>query len=346
MKDTADPSTLRQFREFARLTGLPVDHLLDARHAEIMRTLDAVERLPAAATPNILEMCAHGAMRPGLGVAFAEWINLRRLGPLSLLWDHCGTLSEAMRVSQRYLHLESAAVGLDILDENNGEVALVHNLQIKTAMGGSQFLEATLASSVRVARLILGESWVPLRIEFAHSAGEGERVHRKFFRSPLQYRSERYAIICSSEDFTRRCSSGNPQMLHFVEAHLNSFANQWPQDLCGQVEHLVQARLAGGHATLSAIAGMMAMSQRTLQRRLAAEGTDFASVLDKVRMQRAQEYYFEEKHASLTQLAYLLGYSDASAASRFLREKLSTTGRRMQVSAAEKRRPTPDTVLR
>lgn len=336
-KATADPSTLRQFREFARQTGIPVAHFLDPTHAEIMAQLDQITEIPAAATANILQSCAYGSQRPNLGVAFSEWINLRKLGPLSLLWDHCATVGEAMSVTQRYLHLESAAVGLDTVEESDDEVAIVHTLLVTTKTGGSQFLEATLASSVRIIRLILGESWAPQAIEVGHSAIEDDRHHRRFFRAPLRYGAERYAIICKKEDLRRNNGTGNPQMLRFVEAHLNEFARQWPQDLSGQVEQVILSRLAGGHATLSAVAGMLAMSTRTLQRRLATESTDFGTLLDRVRVRRVEEYYRDEKDPSLTQLAYLLGLSDGSAASRFLREKLFSTGRKLREKASTER---------
>lgn len=334
MHPTADPSTLRQFRDFARQSGIPLPQLVDRDHLDILEQLDTLPRVPASSTPNILQMCAIGSQRPGLGVAFAEWINLRKLGPLSLLWDHCSTLGEAMRVTQRYLHLESAAVGLDFVHEGD-EIAIVHELLVDTAIGGSQFLEATLTSSVRVARLVLGDSWMPAAVEFGHSAGGDDRHHRRFFRSPLRFGCERYAIICTAEDFRRDTGTGNHQMLDFVEAHLSSFARQWPQDVTGQVEHLIQSRMAGGHATLPAIAEMMAMSTRTLQRRLAAEGGDFAAALERVRVRRTREYYRDETEPNLIQLAYLLGYSEPSAVSRFLREKLGMTGRMLRTKTAK-----------
>lgn len=340
MQPTADPSTLRQFRDFARQTGIPLSQLVDHEHLDILEHLDTLSRVPAAATPNILQACAMGSQRPGLGLAFAEWINLRKLGPLSLLWDHCSTLGEAMRVTQRYLHLESAAVGLDFVHEGD-EIAMVHDLLVDTKIGGSQFLEATLTSSVRVARLVLGDGWTPTAVEFGHSAGDDERHHRRFFRSPLRFGCERYAIICPAADFRQNTGTSNHQMLDFVEAHLSSFARQWPQDVTGQVEHLIQSRMAGGHATLPAIAGMMAMSTRTLQRRLAADGGDFAAALDRVRVRRAREYYHDEKDPNLIQLAYLLGYSEPSAVSRFLREKMGMTGRMLQnETAGSANRPT------
>ena len=51
------------------------------------------------------------------------------------------------------------------------------------------------------------------------------------------------------------------------------------------------------------------MSERTFQRRLVEEGTSFHQLLDSTRRELA-ERYLRQRHVSLTETAYLLGFSD------------------------------------
>ena len=57
------------------------------------------------------------------------------------------------------------------------------------------------------------------------------------------------------------------------------------------------------------IATILGMSERTLQRRLAAEGTSFQRLLDDTRRELAR-HYLDQRNVSLADIAYLLGFSN------------------------------------
>jgi len=85
--------------------------------------------------------------------------------------------------------------------------------------------------------------------------------------------------------------------------------------ISAQVARHIADELQGGDSALGTIARKMAMSARTLQRRLEAEGTSFADVLDETRRHFA-EAYIKEPELALTEIAYLLGFSEPSAFTR------------------------------
>ena len=82
-----------------------------------------------------------------------------------------------------------------------------------------------------------------------------------------------------------------------------------------EVSRFIAEELQGGEPSLSNIARRMAMSQRTLQRRLELERTSFADLLDTTRRHFAQAY-LKEPNLALTEIAYLLGFSEQSAFTR------------------------------
>src|SRR3546814_20573047 len=92
-----------------------------------------------------------------------------------------------------------------------------------------------------------------------------------------------------------------------------------PVDFVGQVDQMIAANLASGEASIARIAMLLRVSRRTLQRSLEQKGTNFSERLDAARRRVVDDYFRTEKRPNLTLLAYRLGYSDASAASRFLR---------------------------
>ena len=82
--------------------------------------------------------------------------------------------------------------------------------------------------------------------------------------------------------------------------------------LRASVENEVQRLLPHGQADAETVAKALALSVRTLARRLHAEGTTFTVVVDQLRRSLALQY-LQEPGFSLGQIAWLLGYESPSS---------------------------------
>jgi AraC-like DNA-binding protein len=78
------------------------------------------------------------------------------------------------------------------------------------------------------------------------------------------------------------------------------------------------------------------MSERTLQRRLAAEGTSFPRLLDNTRRELAQQY-LDQRDVSLADAAYLLGFSDQSGFFRASRRWFGSSPRDYRIRLITRR---------
>jgi AraC-like DNA-binding protein len=85
-----------------------------------------------------------------------------------------------------------------------------------------------------------------------------------------------------------------------------------------RVSAVLQQLLAQGMASKEQVAALMGMSPRTLQQRLADEGSSFAALLDELR-HRLSLKYLADPMLSTGQIAVLLNFSDASAFYRAFR---------------------------
>ena len=84
------------------------------------------------------------------------------------------------------------------------------------------------------------------------------------------------------------------------------------------VRRLLSQLLPAGQVTIELMATRLNRSVSTLQRELRDEGTTFTEVLDQTRRLAAQGYLAEQA-ISLSEIAYLLGFSDESSFSRAFR---------------------------
>jgi AraC-like DNA-binding protein len=103
------------------------------------------------------------------------------------------------------------------------------------------------------------------------------------------------------------------------------------------VENEVEKLLPSGKAKKEAVAKVLALSKRTLSRRLADEGTTYEEVVDQSRRTLALQY-IKDPRMSISQIAWLLGYEGASSFNHAFKR---WTGRSPFVARNEKRFPAP-----
>jgi AraC-like DNA-binding protein len=103
------------------------------------------------------------------------------------------------------------------------------------------------------------------------------------------------------------------------------------------VENEVERLLPHGKAKKQAIAKALGMSTRTLSRRLDDEGTTYDEVVDQLRRSLALQY-IREPGISLAQIAWLLGYEEATSFNHAFKR---WTGGSPSAVRNEKRLPAP-----
>lgn len=148
-------------------------------------------------------------------------------------------------------------------------------------------------------------AWVPT-LPPAHEAYE-QWLGVRLARGPL-------AVQFSVEDAKRPFLSANGAMWEIFEPKLR----QRLADLEGSasIEERTRAilleALPSGQASLEHVARRLAMSSRSLQRKLREEGTNFKAVVRDTRESLAHYYLSRTPHSS-TEIAFLLGFEDPTS---------------------------------
>ncbi|HEY1865321.1 MAG TPA: helix-turn-helix transcriptional regulator [Roseiarcus sp.] len=103
------------------------------------------------------------------------------------------------------------------------------------------------------------------------------------------------------------------------------------------VETEVEKLLPHGKAKEQTVAKNLAISVRSMSRRLAEEGTGYDEIVDQMRRSLALQY-LKEPDMSLSQIAWLLGYGGPTSFNRAFRR---WTGRSPSAARNQKLRPGP-----
>lgn len=332
----ADASGMRNLVRFAQVNGLQMSAFLDADLMEFVRQSETQERIPAQALVDVLELMSIACRRPALSIEVSSWVDIRSVGMLSILLDACPTISEALRIQSQYVHLESFALD-SCVEESGNEVMVKHILKVAGQFGHSQYAEGAMMVAIRMIRMTVGEFWSPLRIEFEHQAPDDLGVHRAQFRCPIKFGAEHNAFYLAAEELHSPLPRGNPKALAYLEKQLETLSHTLKGTIEAEVSTLIAQNLASGNANLETVAKTMGLQPRALQRRLANDGLEFSALLIAVRRQVVENYVRSERQPELMRLAFRLGYSEASNASRFLRQQFGTGLRGLIAQARSER---------
>jgi len=103
----------------------------------------------------------------------------------------------------------------------------------------------------------------------------------------------------------------DPVLRHLLESQANDILARQPArtGLALDVQRALTARVAGGDTRIGTLARQLAMSGRTLQRRLAAEGVSYQELLEEARKEAAGRY-ISGSTLAIGEIAYLVGYSE------------------------------------
>jgi len=185
---------------------------------------------------------------------------------------------------------------------------------------------------LQVARMATRAHIVPLRVGL-RALPSGVSPYEAFAGIAIR-QGERNQVVFSAEDAARPFVTADSRMWEFFEPELRKRLAQL--ETSASVRERVEAALLelmpSGRASMGHVAKTLAVSERTLQRRLHAEDTSFQALLAQVR-QRLSEHYLRNSELTSPEIALLLGFADSNSFYRAYREWTGTTPEQARLRA-------------
>jgi AraC-like DNA-binding protein len=141
--------------------------------------------------------------------------------------------------------------------------------------------------------------------------------HERFFGCPISYGAQEARCVIARESWDAPLTSREPGLREVLERHaadLLARSSAKTDDLT-PVRVAIHRLLPEGPLKLDVVAKAVATSSRTLQRRLREAGTTFQALVDHERQAAARDY-LGNNNLAVTEIAFLLGFSEASAFTR------------------------------
>ncbi len=153
-----------------------------------------------------------------------------------------------------------------------------------------------------------------IEVRFAHPAPDDTSELRRLFGCTLRFGHHRSELLFSGEILDMPHRQADPNLEAILEAQVVTMLQKLPKGEAATdaVRRCLGSELCNGQPTLEQVAPRLHMSPRTLHRRLAEEGTNFRRILTEVRREIAARH-LEEGQIAISEIAFLLGFSDPSA---------------------------------
>ena len=176
--------------------------------------------------------------------------------------------------------------------------------------------DAILALTISILRMNFQQELLPDAVSFSHGQPECIDAYTNLFQSQVIFDRPICNLALSLSVVDIPLPSGHEQLVKAQEQIMNQYlATLTKEDLSTKVQQLIVEHLPSGDASLESTASELYMSPRTLQRLLHNEGKTFLSLLNETREKIARQYVCD-KNKNMTEVAFVLGFSDQSAFSR------------------------------
>ncbi|MHA1530347.1 MAG: AraC family transcriptional regulator [Alphaproteobacteria bacterium] len=296
-----------------KLKGHPVKRLL-AQAGLDQRSLNADgARIPFDKHAAFFELAAEVTRDNCLGLHFGQTRETRDAGLIGYVGLSSPTLMDAIKNLARYRRVFSDAVEIEIgeLEERGRLRWWFHGA---AAQRPRQCLEFSAANFLRAFREMSGRNLAPAGISFTHPRHKDIEEFERFFGCPVSFGGRENVIEMKLSDLHVQVTTADNRLLlllrRYCEDVLSKHAASAPP-LVETVERLIVERLTKGEAGLDAAATELGMSPRSLSRKLAELGTSFNAIVASLRKDLARRY-LQESDLSLTEIAFLLGYTEIS----------------------------------
>ena len=273
--------------------------------------LDQAEaRLPWADTSALWQAAARTTGDAHLGLHAAASLPDRAESAFGYLVASSPTLFEAVQLMIRYqaLHFDGNALSLDDRDEH---LALRVSLPSSLPSSAHQ-TEYICVLLKRACAMVVGPAFGLLGVHFRHSGPASATEHERIFQCPVHFRQSENALLLARRMLSRASLFANPDVFESVQAIAERRLAELGSPACVLQVRRALAPLLSGACRVEDVAKQLGLGRRSLQRKLAAEGSSFARVLDQARRERSLAL-IQRREVTVAAIASDVGFADPRA---------------------------------
>jgi AraC-like DNA-binding protein len=274
---------------------------------------DRKRRLNASAQIRVLELAANELQDDCFGFRLARDFELGEIGLLYYVMSSSDRLVDGLRNAERYCALNNEGVRLRVSLERTLAIGFEY-LNIDR-LSDCHHMEFWVVTLVRICRTLTSSRLAPKQIKLRHFRPETPPDVRSHLGCEIDFAADSDEIsfpapigalpVVGADVYLHKL------LLQYADEALSNRVSRCAS-IRSRTEDQIAQLLPHGKANASGIARRLGMSRRTFARALSAEGAAFSGVLETLRQALAKRY-LRERELPISEIAWLLGYSEISS---------------------------------
>lgn len=259
---------------------------------------------------RVLTRCATATQCEHFGLLLGERAGAEVMGLPGLLLMSAQDPGTGLRdlVDTMDLHDRGAVLKLEV----DRDVALFGYTIVADVSSSDQINDISLCVACNLMRGFFGAGWSPTEVMLPRPAPADPWPWRRFYRAPIRFGAAQCCITFPARWLTVSLPSANPALRQYLQKEATRLRALLGQSLVDEVRRIVRATLSNPPCSASRVARLLGIHERTLNRRLQADGKSFRQVRDEVLFSAAQQL-LRTTSMRLVEVAAALGYAEPSA---------------------------------
>jgi AraC-like DNA-binding protein len=297
-----------------RSRGVDAEALLARVGLSTDALADPGRRHPLEVTTRLWRLAIEATGDPAFGIEVARHTGYQTFHALGFSVATSATLREALERIARYFAIVSDAADVR-LDPDGARLRLSVHLR-PSADPADEAVDAFVAATVRLCRTLCGRDFNPQSVELRRRAPADPAPFLRYFRVAPVFGAPLDALTFDRRAAEGRLPTANPELARANDAVAADYlARLRDARLTPRARRVLEEQLPLGEPDPADVARRLGVSLRSLQRKLAEEGTSFQALLDDTRATLARSYLDEGRY-SVSEITFLLGFGGMSSFSR------------------------------
>jgi AraC-like DNA-binding protein len=299
---------------------------------------DQDNRVSFLALGRLFETCVNLTQCQHFGLMIGERFTLDALGVLGQVMRNSPTVRDALRLAIQHIELHDRGAVALALDLGKSRAALGYALFDGGTPAADQILVGAMAIHCRIFRELCGRSWKPLTIQLSHRRPKSLGAFRRLFGPTLEFDARISAVVFDARWLDHPIAGADPATYSAIVDTIASMEARQHAPFADQVRRAIHAMLFSASASSATIANLFNLHERTLRRRLHAEGATVRELVSEVRHEIA-DHLLRDTTLPVSEIAAVLRYSDATVFARAFRSRSRMSPSEWRVRHAAAREP-------
>lgn len=250
-------------------------------------------------------------------------------GTIGMMCASCRNLKEAYIQGCKYFRVQGDFATIEFMDDRQYPGIRYTPAQswiLKSPETVRQEIEAMFSFLVSILKINSNHVLRPFRISFAADRPSDLTVYKEVFGIVPLFDQKENVILFRSQDLLIPMKAFNPETFELLRMHIETQVKRisGASLVSEKVRSILLSSLRYRFPDINTVASKLNMSPRTLQRQLNNEQTSFKILLQDTRFNLAK-HLLRQKSFSISEISYMLGYSDLGNFSRSFKKYTGTS---------------------